>query len=73
MAHEHDGLRRLAVAVLRQALLDARRGTAVERRQAQAWLSSTSNRHLHFWCACAGVPVAAVREAANRLRPRAAA
>lgn len=68
-----SGLQRLAVAVLRQAFTDARTGTAMEKRQALAWLSSTTNSNLHYWCACAGVPVAGVRDAADRLRHRAAA
>jgi hypothetical protein len=56
-----DGVRRLAIAVLQQAVADLRGPTSGYRRSAAAFMARREDFD-QFWCALAGLDADAVRE-----------
>jgi hypothetical protein len=64
MLHDDGGIRRLAIAVLHQAILDLDCASTPDRRSAQAFIERDD---FDCWCALAGVNPTAARE---RLRER---
>jgi hypothetical protein len=65
----HDGVRRLAIAVLQQAISDLDRAAVPDRRSAEAFIA---REDFDCWCFLAGVNPTAARERLQQGRREAA-